>query len=257
MNAGPSILSRTAALFSARVGVYCASALIAGVLGIVLQTAVAWSDIYGAEPGKMDPMTLWRSMSATRQLIAIFGLLFAVWIPILLAARSTCRITMGQISGHAFSLREILADMAAFLPAALLYSLVIGFPVMLGACLMFVPGILLAALFVLVVPAGVNEPGTIFATLRRGFALGGKVFGRSLLITVGSIVLIIITLVVRIIGLDRFIAGPPPLQFSIRIAISYFPALLVLILANICYTLLYLDACKEMSAQPHPVLPAP
>jgi hypothetical protein len=254
---GSSLLSRMVAQFAARAGIYCASALIAGVLGIILHTSLILFDLHGAEPGKMDPMMLWRSMSASRQLIAVFGSIFAVWIPVLLAARGTCRITIGQLSGQALSLREILADMAAFLPAALVYSIVIGFPVILGSFLMLIPGILIAALFVLVVPAGVNEPGTIFAVLRRGFSLSGKVFGRSLLITVGSIALIVITLVVRIVGLDQFLTGPPALQFGMRTAVSYIPALLVLVLANICYTLLYLNACKQMPVEPHPVLPAP
>lgn len=256
MHDGSPFLSRMVGLFTKRVGMYCASALIAGGLGIILQTSLVMFDIQGAAPGQTDPMTLWRSMSATRQWITIFGLVFAFWTPTLLAARSTCRITMSQLSGQPLSFRDALADMVAFLPAALVYSLVIGFPVLFAAGLMFVPGILVAALFVLVVPASVNEPGAMFATLRRGFSLGGKVFGRALLITVGAVVLIVITVVVRIVGLDQFLTGPPALHFGMRVAISYVPALLVLVLANICYMLLYLDACKnEVLVEPRPVLP--
>ena len=256
MSTSPGLLSRMVSLFTARAGLYCASALVAGGLGIVLLTALILSDIHGAEPGKTDPMTLWRSMSATRQFIAIFGLVFALWTPILLAARSTCRITMSQISGQVLSFWDVLADMLAFFPAALLYSLVIGVPVLLAACLLYVPGIIVAALFVLVVPAGVNQPGPMFATLRRGFSLGGKVYGRSLLITIGSVALVAIGLVLRIVGLDRFLTGPPAFQFGARFAVSYVPALLVLILTNICYTLFYLDACRnEAFVEPGPVLP--
>jgi hypothetical protein len=97
----------------------------------------------------------------------------------------------------------------------------------------------IASLFALVVPVSTNEPGGVVATLRRGFSLGGKVLGKLLLVALSSGALLLLVLALRIVFLDRLLPGSTKALFPIRFAIAYVPGLLVLILANIAFTLLY------------------
>jgi hypothetical protein len=237
--ARPWLLVAMARLFVAQARLYCWSALMAGLLGIVSLTAVSIFMVRGTGEGEPDPRALWQSMTFAHQLIAIFGIVFALWTPILLAARGVCRITTEQLSGRPISLQQVVIDMLRFLPAALVYSLVIGFPTMIGSTIFFIPGMVIASLFALVVPAGTNEPGGVFTTLRRGVSLGGKVFGKSLLVTLASGALLLLIVALRIVFLDRLLPGSVKALFPIRFAIAYVPGLLVLVLANIAFTLLY------------------
>jgi|ERR1044071_1443871 hypothetical protein len=106
----------------------------------------------------------------------------------------------------------------------------------------------IASLFALVVPANVYETGGIFAILRRGLSLTGKVFCKVFLLSLASFALLVIVLVLRVNLLDRFLSGPPAMQFGLRLSLTYVPALLVLILANICFTLIYQEASGQAAA---------
>jgi len=242
MSTKASLLPQMARLFAARAGLYCVSSLIAGVLGIVTLTVVAITSLGVINGEHADPVALWRSMTVSHQLIFVFGLLFGVTVPVLMAARAVCRITSDQIAGHDSSLAQVVRDMVMFIPSAVIYSRVIGFPTMLGSVMLFLPGMVIASLFALVVPASVYGTGGIFAILRHGLSLCGKVFGKVLLLSLASFALLVIVLVLRINLLDRFLAGPPAMQFGLRLSLTYVPALLVLILANICFTLVYREA---------------
>ena len=238
-----------ARLFAARAGLYCVSALIAGALGIAALTTVTITSFSVLGGGPSDPVSLWRAMTFAHQLIFIFGSLFGLLTPILVAARAVCRITSDQISGRVSSLATVVGDMTRFIPSALVYSLIIGFPAMIGSAMLFLPGIVIASLFALVVPTSTQEAGGIFAILRRGLSLCGKVFGKVLLLSLASFAMLVIVLALRINLLDRFLSGPQSMQFVLRIALTYVPALLVLILANICFTLTYQEVSgQEISA---------
>jgi hypothetical protein len=245
MSTKAALLPQMARLFAARAGLYCVSALIAGALGIAAITAVTITSFSVLSGGPSDPVSLWRSMTFSRQLIFIFGSLFGLLTPILLAARAVCRITSDQISGHASSLATVVGDMARFFPSALVYSPIIGFPAMIGSAMLFLPGIVIASLFALVVPTSTQEAAGIFAILRRGLSLCGKVFGKVLVLSLASFALLVIVLVLRINLLDRFLSGAPAMLFVLRISLTYVPALLVLILANICFTLIYREASEQ------------
>jgi hypothetical protein len=240
--ARPSLLSRMASLFAAQARVYCLSTLIAGALGIAALTVVSMLMVRGGAEVGWDPVAIWRSMTFSHQLLAVFGMLCALWTPILLAARGVCRITTSQLAGQSISLRDVLVDMARFIPAAFVYALIIGVPTLIGSSILFIPGIAIASLFVLVVPTSTNESLGIFATLRRGVSLGGRVFGKELLLTLAAGASVGLLLVLRIVFLDRFIPGTYSSLFALRFALTYIPSLLVLILANISFTLEYHEA---------------
>ena len=242
MNGDTPLFSTMARLFATQAGLYCVPALIAGIIGVALFTAVALSILPAAHPMQGDPRTIWQSLTVGGKLIAVFGLLFALWLPVLLGARGVCRVATEQISGRPVSVAQIVVDMLRFLPAALVYSLVIGLPTMIGFSMCFVPSLLIAALFALVVPTGVNEPEGIFATLGRGVSLAIKVYGGLFLLTLACTAVMIFVTVLRIFGLDRFLTGAPATTFALRFAVMYIPGLLLLVLANICFTLLYLHA---------------
>ncbi len=252
--AQPSLLARTAQLFAAQARVYCLSALAAGALGIAALTVVSTLVVYSGGSGSFDAVTVWRSMTFSRQMMFVFGLIFALWSPILLAARGVCRTTTDHLAGRSISLSDVLADMARFVPAALIYALIIGFPMMIGLSILIVPGIVVAAFFALVVPASVNESLGIFAALRRGVSLGLRVLGKELSLTLACAALIVVLVILRILFFDRFLPSTYRSLFATRFALTYIPALLVLILANISFTLLYYEA-RELEASAVPGVP--
>ena len=246
-----SLLPQIASLFAAQARAYCLSALIAGAFGIAAMTLVSMLITRGAAELDWDPVAIWKSMTFFHQMLFVFGMLLALWAPILLAARGVCRIATDQLAGQPVSLNKILSDMVRFIPAALVYALIIGFPMMIGVSILIVPGIVVASAFVLVVPTGANESLGIFATLRRGVSLGMRVFGKALLLTLGSGALIIVLILFRIAFMDRFLPSAYTSLYAVRFALTYIPSLLVLILANISFTLLYHEA-RAVEVPPFP-----
>ena len=245
MQARPWLLPQAARLFAAHARLYCISALIPGLLGIISLTAISIFMLRGAGEGALDTRALWQAISFWRKFIAIFGVTLALWTPILLAARVVCRITASQLSGKPVGLPMTLADMAKFLPAALVYSLVIGFPIMIGAAMLLLPGIVVGAIFALIVPTSVNEPGSLPETFSRGITLARKVFVKGLIVTAicAALVLLIRVTVDRLLPDTR-------LLFALRYTSAYIPALFLLILANICYSLLYVEAREKLRDSP-------
>jgi hypothetical protein len=242
VRAHPSLLPQAARLFAAQARLYCISALIPGLLGIISLTAISIVMLRGAGEGTL---ALWEAVSFWRKFIAIVGVTLSLWTPILLAARSACRITANQLSGQPVALRITLADMAKFLPAALVYSFLIGFPTMIGAAMLLLPGIVIAAVFALIVPTSVNERASLPETYSRGISLAWKVFPKALIITTvcAALVLLVRMMVDRLLPDTRIL-------FAFKFTLAYIPALLLLVLANICYSLLYLEAHAKFRHSP-------
>lgn len=124
--------------------------------------------------------------------------------------------------------------------------------------MLFFPGVLIASLFTLVVPASINEPAGVFATWRRGVSLATGVYGRLLLISIACCVFMIVVAALRIVGIDQFLSGSRTMVIATRLGLMYIPGLLLLVLANICFTLLYMEARNAETnaglkpAPPHP-----
>ena len=254
-NPDPPLLREVARLFAQRVGEYCLSAVIAGVLGVTMVVAVSLYILSGNPPDQWDPVLLWKSMGEGKKFALIFGLNFALWTPVLLGARAVCRITTAQLAKQELALPAIVVDMLRFLPAALVYALVIGLPVMMGSSCFFIPGLLIASLFTLVVPVSVNEPVGIFPALRRNFSLTGKVFGGLFLITFLCAVVIGGVIALRIATLDRWLPAAGIASLGLRLAIPYVPALLLMVLANVGFTLIYFTARRLENPMPSSVYP--
>ena len=95
-------------------------------------------------------------------------------------------------------------------------------------------------------------------TWRRGISLATRVYGRLLLITIACCALMLVAVALRMIGVDQFLSGSGLMVIAARLGLMYIPGLLLLVLANICFTLLYLEARDAASAvgltsaPPHP-----
>ncbi|HEY2168330.1 MAG TPA: hypothetical protein VGJ30_01800 [Candidatus Angelobacter sp.] len=241
-NPDPPLLSEIARLFAQRAGQYCISAAIAGVFGVTVIVAMSLYMLSGNPPDQADPVLLWKSMGEGKKFALIFGLNFALWTPVLLGAHAACRITTAQLANQELALTAIMVDMLRFLPSALVYAPVIGVPVMMGSSCFFIPGLLIASLFTLVVPVSVNETLGIFPALRRNFGLIGKVFGGSFLITFLCTVVIAGVIALRIVSIDRWLPAVGIASLGLRFAIPYVPALLLMVLANVGFTLIYFAA---------------
>jgi hypothetical protein len=244
-NPDPPLLREVARLFAQRVGEYCFSAAIAGALGVTVIVAMSLYMLSGSPPGQWDPVSLWKSMGEGKKFAAIFGLILALWTPVLLGARAVCRITSAQLANQELALSAIVVDMLRFLPSALVYALVIGLPVMMGSSCFFIPGLLVASLFTLVVPVSVNEPVGIFPALRRNFSLVRNVFGGLFLITFLCAVVIGGVIALRVASIDRWLPAVGVASMGLRLAIPYVPALLLMVLANVGFTLIYFAARRQ------------
>jgi hypothetical protein len=244
-NPDPPLLREVARLFAQRVGEYCFSAAITGVLGVNVIVAMSLYMLSGSPAGQWDPVSLWKSMGEGKKFAAIFGLILALWTPVLLGARAVCRITTAQLANQELALPAIVVDMLRFLPSALVYALVIGVPVMMGSSCFFIPGLLIASLFTLVVPVSVNEPVGIFPALRRNFSLVRNVFGGLFLITFLCAVVIGGVIALRVASIDRWLPAIGVASMGLRLAIPYVPALLLMVLANVGFTLIYFAARRQ------------
>lgn len=255
-NPDPPLFREVARLFAQRAGQYCLSATIAGVLGVTMVVAMTLYMRSGNPPGQWDPVVLWKSMGEGQKFAAIFGLILALWMPVLLAARAVCRITTAQLANQELALPAILVDMLRFLPSALVYALAIGVPVMMGFSCFFIPALLIASLFTLVVPVSVNEPIGIFSALRRNFSLVRKVFGGLFLITFLCAIVIGGVFTLRIATIDRWLpAADGAASLALHFAIPYVPALLLMVLANVGFTLIYFAARRLENPMPSSAYP--
>lgn len=238
----PPLLREVARLFAQRVGEYCFSAAIVGVLGVTVGVAISLYLFSGSPPDHADPILLWKSMSEGQKFVAVFGLILALWTPVLLGARAVCRITTAQLANQELALSAIVVDMLRFLPSALVYALVIGVPVMVGFSCLFIPALLIASLFTLVVPVSVNESVGIFPALRRNFSLVRNVFGGLFLITFLCALVIGGVIALRIAAIDPWLRAAGAASPVLRFGIPYVPALLLMVLANVGFTLIYFAA---------------
>jgi hypothetical protein len=243
-------------LFAGQAGLYCLSAFIVGVLGVASLTAVFLFAFGSVPQQRFDPLTLWLSRTAAQKFVAVFGLVFGLGTPVLLASRATCGITAAQLAGQQPGLGSVLLDMLRFFPAALVYALIMGLSVMVGYSLLVVPSILIASLFALVVPTGIYENAGIFAAIRRGVSLAGKVMGNLLLFTIASFAVVGVVIALRIFGVDRFLPDSGAVELMVKFTVIYFPSLLVLVLVNIVFTLLYHAARTRERLGPFSVTPA-
>ena len=250
-NPDPPLLPEIARLFAQRAGQYCLSAAVAGVFGVGVIVAVSLYILSGNSGPPPDPLVLWQSMSEGKKFATILGLIFALWTPVLLGARGACRITTAQLANQELALSAIVVDMLRFLPSALVYSLVIGLPVLMGSSCFFIPGLLIASAFTLIVPVSVNESLGIFAALRRNFSLLSKVFGGLFLITLLSAAVMAGIIVLRVVSIDRWLPAIGAASSGLRIAIPYVPALLLMVLANVAFTLIYHAALRAEKPMSH------
>jgi hypothetical protein len=154
-------------------------------------------------------------------------------------------------------LSAIVVDMLRFLPSALVYALVIGLPVMMGSSCFFIPGLLVASLFTLVVPVSVNEPVGIFPALSRNFSLVRNVFGGLFLITFLCAVVIGGVIALRVASIDRWLPAIGVASMGLRLAIPYVPALLLMVLANVGFTLIYFAARRAEQPIAYSTAPPP
>jgi hypothetical protein len=252
MNQQPPLISRTSALFAQSVVAYCAVAAVAGVIGVGLNLGMFFFGIYPhmkSEP--FDSITIWRSMTGGGRVAFIVGFLLAIWTPIVLGARGVCGITFHLLARREPSLAKVFIDMAQFLPTVIVYSFLFGVPVLVASSFFVFPALLVGSFFTLVIPAGINECANLFQALKRGFTLSDKVYGKILLTAVACVALMGLALTLRVLLLDSLITGPQMRVLAIRMMMIYVPGLLVLILANICFTLLYLEARAKETSSSH------
>jgi hypothetical protein len=245
MDQQSSLVSRTSTLFAQGASAYCAAAALAGAIGVGLTLAMTFGIGLQINAEPFDPVTIWRAMSGGERVVLIAGLLLAIWLPVLLGARGVCRITFDLLANRKPSPTKVLIDMARFVPTAIVYSFFFGVPTLVASSCLYFPALLVVSFFTLVIPAGLNEGANLLQALKRGYSLAGKIYGKILFATVVSVALVAVAVALRVFLLDSLISGSHMLVLAIRMTLVFVPGFLVLILANICFTLLYLEVRAE------------
>lgn len=252
MEPKPSLLSRMAYLFARDVGMYLGSLFLPAAMGIgSMLLMFTWLTSVGAQDGPYDPTTIWGLLSATEKIAAICGMLLSVWLPIFLASRGVVRIAASRVLDREIEYPDVVRDMALFMPGALSYTFIIGIPCAIGVSFLGIPSILVMALFTLVIPAGIVEERTTFGALKRGTQLSGNVYGRSFLLVLSGAVSVALLIFLREVSFPNF-SLPENFAMLLKLLVIYLPALILLVLSNICFTLLYFDATSAPMAQPPP-----
>ena len=188
-----------------------------------------------------NPAEIWNSMTWIEKLSFFIGIAVSFWLPSLLAARGISRIASDLYLNRVTATGRILAEMAAYIPIAVVYALVIGVPAQMSMGCMGVASILITTVFALTVSAAVVEQAGIFGAVRRSFSLVRHVFGKVFL----SISLYGIVLVVAYVAVALTVSLLLPSSGWLRfmgISLFFIPALLAFVLLNIRLTLLYFEA---------------
>lgn len=242
------LLSRMAKLLAADVALYAGSLALTAAIGVAaLVTVAGWIASLGSQAGSSDLSTIWRSLSGLQQIEGMAGILLATLAPIFLGARAIARISAARLLGHPVRYAGVVADMALFVPTALAYSFMIGLPTCIAATFLWLPSVLVLALFSLVIPAGLVEAGSMFTALRRGVRLVDKVYWRCCILVLATAVLLVLIVVLRQMAFANLHHEPHPILLAV--IVIYLPGLPLILVSNICFTLLYFEA-RSAEAEP-------
>jgi hypothetical protein len=189
--------------------------------------------------GETDPAALWHSMDWSSKAGVLVCFVLFNWLPLFLTARAAVKITRDEREPDKRSTAGIFEDMFHYVPAALLYSVVIGIPVFIGNQFLFFPGLLLASWLAFSVPAGVVENLAPMAAIRRGTSLVGQVYGEVF----GAVSLCALTAGVLLL-LEIVIINAFPSLFLLRTFLVWLGLALWLpvLLGSITLTLLFYEA---------------
>ncbi len=196
-----------------------------------------------------DPITLWRSMALGTQLLIILAMVTSATVPTYLAARGICRMALAQQKDLEISLGSVLADMLRFLPAAVLYSLVLGMITFLGGLFLVVPGLLITAGCALIIPAGIDGQLGPLAAIRRGISLVRRVYGHVLGVYASYLALILAGRVALTAFIDTTGDKGSAATYFVLLGLWFLAALLAMAQVDIMCALLYCKA-REMDVAP-------
>jgi hypothetical protein len=253
MSSSPGLVTRSLRLFRERPFVY----LVAAALPYFTVHLLLWWLLLASPALRSPKGTPLREImqSLTNKDLATFLLTLILWatIPYALAGRGLCRAAFSQIENRSQSLSHLAVDMVLFLPSAVFLSLIVGFAGLIGAWLLFLPGLFISAFFTLVIPAGAIENLGPFSALRRGCATAGRAYGKllGLYLAFGS------TVLATFVAQGTILSNLPP-TVSARIpiiALLTCVPLLPLIIFNICRVLIFCDL-RNTSVAPPPAPPS-
>lgn len=199
-----------------------------------------------------EPISLWRSMSWGERLLIILAFYGSAAVPAYLATRGICRMALAQQKNSNPSLGNLLTDMLGFLPVAILYFLILGIPTFVASGFLVIPGLLVAAAFGLIIPAGIDRKLGPLAAIRCGLSLVGRVYSRVLgVYGVYFVFLIALRMVLPlVIGKeDAPISSPSALLAPLGILLLF--TLTPTALVNIAITLLYSEATLDPRPTSH------
>lgn len=182
LSAQPNLLTRAVHLFRKRPGLHLAVAALPYATLYPALWCLSLQFFQLGDGPRPDLRHICLNMSSPGK--TGFLTVFFLWIvlPYAVAGRGLCRLAANQMENRPSTFAAIAVEMAAFLPSALLLTVIVSCVCLLGTLFLVAQGFFAGAAFSLVVPASAIERLGPFGALRRVLSVMTGAYGRLLLL---------------------------------------------------------------------------
>lgn len=122
----------------------------------------------------IEPTSYWHSLSTTYKVCWLLGFVLSAWMPQLMTYAGAAWIALQETKGESASTSGTVRAIVARLPSLILLTLLIGVPAFIGGLLLVIPGLVVSAIGVMIVPEMVIGGRKLGAAIRLGIRVGWK-----------------------------------------------------------------------------------
>ena len=153
------------------------SMLGAGVVSYIIVFGVLFGTgrlIAATAAQPIEPTSYWHSLSWAYRLCWLLGIVLTAWTPQLMTHAGAAWIALQETKRESVSTLGAVKAIVARLPSLILLALLIGVPAFIGGLLLFIPGLIVSAIGVMIVPEMVIGCQKLGAGIRLGIRVGLK-----------------------------------------------------------------------------------
>lgn len=121
-----------------------------------------------------DPTEYWLSLSVAGKLCWLLGFVLAEWLPQLMTHAGAARIALREKNGDPASFPDAMKIVIVKLPSLTLLALLIGVPALIGSLVLVIPGLIVSAIGVMIVPEMILRELPLGQAIREGLRVGWK-----------------------------------------------------------------------------------
>jgi len=153
------------------------SILGAGVVSYIIVLGVLFGTgrvIVALAAQPIEPTSYWHSLSPAYKLCWLLGFVLSAWTPQLMTHAGAAWIALQETKGESVSTLGAVKAIVARLPSLIFLALLIGVPAFIGGLLLVIPGLIVSAIGVMIVPEMVIGCQKLGAGIRLGIRVGRK-----------------------------------------------------------------------------------